>query len=188
MRVDTSVRPECRATDADFKSRGQGACSAGSRIGNGFATVKTLGLFTSTFDSTIFNAPRQQAEILQSGGQTSAVARTFFRRDGLIEGPVPTCIAGGNPPQGCPMDQVALLSQKIRTPALSAGRGARRRNYMTTPKTCPRSRRWRTRVTLSYGDGTVETVTTRQPCIRAKVVRSRRHHRPAAHQQPRFTG
>lgn len=190
LRIDTTVRPECRATDAEFKNKGKAACPAASNIGSGFANLKTLGLFTSRFDATIFAAPRAQAEIVQSGGMTFAVARTFFRNDGTVEGPVPTCIAGGSPPDGCPTDESALLSQSLTTRAISTGHGARRRNYLTTPKTCPRSRVWRTPVTLYYADGTVETVVTRQPCVPAKVARRphRRHHRPAAHQSPRFTG
>jgi hypothetical protein len=192
LRIDTTVRPECRATDAEFKNKGKAACAAASNIGSGFAKLKTLGLFTSRFDTTIFNAPRAQAEIVQSGGKTFGVARTFFRNDGTAEGPVPTCITGGNPPDGCPTDELALLSQSLTTPAISTGHGAHRRNYLTTPKTCPRTRVWRTPVTLHYADGTVETVVTRQPCIRAKVVRHhhhrRHHHRPGPRQSPRFTG
>lgn len=188
--ADTTVRPECRATDSEFKNKGKAACPSASNIGWGFANLKTLGLFTSRFDTTIFNAPRAQAEIVQSGGMTFAVARTFFRNDGTVDGPVPTCITGGSPPDGCPTDESALLSQSLTTRAISTGHGAHRRNYLTTPKTCPRSRSWRTPVTLYYADGTVETVVTRQPCVPAKAARHRhqRHHRPATRQSPRFTG
>jgi len=179
-RIDTTVRPECRATDSDFKNQGDAACPSASRIGAGWVKLKTLGLLTGIFDTTIYNAPRQQAEIAQSGGHTFGVARTYVRADGSADGPVPTCLTGGSPPQGCPFDQVALLSQSLTTRALSTGHGARRRNYLTTQKTCPRSRRWRTPVTLYYADGTVETVVTHQPCVRARAARS--HRRP----HPRF--
>lgn len=38
------------------------------------------------------------------------------------------------------------------------------RELLRTPGQCPRSRRWSTRVTAHYDDGTKDSVVTRQPC------------------------
>lgn len=179
-RTDTSVLPQCTASDETIRMMGDAACPPGSRIGSGQATAKVIALGTQTFETTVFNGPDQQIEIIESGNGVGAdgVARTYIHGT-TLDGPVPTCLTGGSPPSGCPFDQIALLENHLTTRPVTVGQGAARRNYGTTPPTCPSSGKWRTPVTLHYADGTTETVVTTQPCTRARraAVIPRRHRR-----------
>jgi hypothetical protein len=132
-----------------------------------------------TVDGVAFNADHQFIELFESGGRPVGVVRTYIH-GATMDGPVPTCVTGGNPPSGCPFDQLTLLSNYIDVKPISVGRGLTRRNYGTTPPRCPRSGRWKTPVSLYYSDGSVDTVFTRQPCRRRHVHRRLPTHRRAA--------
>jgi hypothetical protein len=116
-----------------------------------------------TFNTTLFNAPNEQIELVESGSSFGSygVVRTFVHGN-TLDGPVPTCLTGGNPPTGCPSDQVILLNNHLATPPITAGG----RSYGTTPATCPRSGKWQGPVAFYYGDGTVETLQFQTPCAR----------------------
>ena len=45
--------------------------------------------------------------------------------------------------------------------------------FLTTPRTCPASKRWITRVKLYYDNGTTDTVSDATPCRRLKSGRQR---------------
>ncbi len=170
--IDTSALPRCTATDAQLKQQGESACPANTRIGAGTADVKPVLFPAQHYTTTIFNGDRQQVELLRASPPTpSVVVRGYIRGDDL-DSPLPTCISGGSPPDGCPSDQASLLRNQLVIP--------KRGGYFTTPSTCPSSRAWRSRVKLYYGDGVLETVTTTQPCEPAPTrlsVRPRRVRR-----------
>jgi hypothetical protein len=171
-RIDTSVPVRCTASDDEIRSTGEAACPPAARVGSGQATVKVAGLGVTTFDTVLYNARDDLLELIKSGDRVLSVIHTYIHGT-TLDGPVPTCLTGGNPPDGCPFDQLTLLANHLDVQPISTGHGAARRNYGTTPPTCPKSGRWRAHVRLFYGDGTVETVSPTQPCTRPK---SRRHH------------
>ena len=165
-RIDTSVLPRCTATDEEIELRGESACPPGARIGSGEATARILGFGTQTFETVIYNAEDDMLELIKSGDRVMSVVHTYVRGT-TLDGPVPTCLNGGNPPDGCPFDQVTLLSNYLEVNAATVGG----RNYGTTPPKCPKSKRWRTPVTFYFGDGSVERATTQQRCSRPKKKR-----------------
>lgn len=122
---------------------------------------------TSTYPTVLFNAANEQIELIESAGGRVGVVRTYIHGT-TLEGPVPTCLTGGDPPSGCPFDQIILLANHLQTNVMTVGTGAHRRNYGTTPARCPKSHRWQTRVTLYYADGSVDHVVTEQPCTRRR--------------------
>jgi hypothetical protein len=162
-RSDTSVTAQCGASDSELMQKGEAACPPRSRIGWGKATPRILGVASNTFDTTLFNADSAQIELVKFMGGGAGVVRAKIHRRRL-DGPVPTCLMGGQPPKDCPFDEVVLLSNELHQRAVSVGRGRHRRNLLTTPRSCPRSRKWRTRVRFYYADGSVDRVVTRQPC------------------------
>jgi hypothetical protein len=175
-RIDTSVPPRCRASDTELMVAGESACPSSARVGSGQATVKQLGLGKATYDTVLYNAKDDLLELVKSGDRVVAVVHTYVHGT-TLEGPVPTCLGGGNPPSGCPFDQFALLSNRLEVLPMSV----RGRNYGTTPPKCPRSRRWTINVTLRFADGSVDRLTPRAPCTRKK----RRHRRRHRHRRPR---
>ena len=166
-RIDTSVLPRCTATDMEIRLAGESACPPEARIGSGEVTVKAFGAGVSTYPTVIYNAPGEMIELVLSGERVVGVVHTYVRGT-TLEGPVPTCLDGGQPPDGCPSDQLTLLSNSLQVQAARTSLGA----YGMTPPTCPKSRRWKIRVTLTYADGSVDKVFPRSPC--------RPRHRPAS--------
>lgn len=154
--LDTSALPRCGASDAQLKQQGESACPASTRIGHGTADVKPVVFPAVHYTTTLFNADRQQAELLRSEPPAPSVVVRGYVRGHDLDSPIPTCINGGYAPDDCPDDQVSLLRNTLVLPE--------RGGYFVTPPTCPASRAWRTRVKLYYGDGVVDTVTTTQPC------------------------
>jgi hypothetical protein len=167
---DTSVPGRCDASDTQLKLMGEAACPPDSRVGSGVVTVRaTTSSQPETYDTTLFNADHQQIELVKFGAGGIGVARSSINGT-TIDGTVPTCITGGQPPSGCPSDEVEILSQRLTTTPLSVGAGTSRRDYLTTPPTCPATGRWQTHVTFYYADGSVETVVTEELCAPANSV------------------
>ncbi|MEA2472611.1 MAG: hypothetical protein QOE06_526 [Thermoleophilaceae bacterium] len=162
-RIDTTVPGRCTASEDEIRSAGEAACPASARVGTGQATVKIAGLGVTTFDTVLYNAPDDLLELVMSGDRVLSVIHTYVHGT-TLDGPVPTCLTGGNPPDGCPFDQLTLLSNHLEVQPVSTGRGRARRNYGTTPPSCPKSHRWRGLVRFFYGDGSVDSVPVAQPC------------------------
>jgi hypothetical protein len=160
-RIDTSVPGRCSASDLEIMLVGESACPPSARVGSGQVTVEQVGTGVSTYDTVLYNADHDVLELVESGGRVVGIAHTY-QHGTTLDGPVPTCITGGNPPDGCPFDELRLLANQLQIQPLSVGG----RNYGTTPPTCPRSGFWTIRVTLSYADGSVDTVTPETPCSR----------------------
>ena len=134
--------------------QGPSACPAASRLGTGHtdATVPSGSRFTT--DVTLFNA-RGQIIVLVTVGDTPV---TEFRdevkgRTITIE---PVLPAG-----------VSLERLNLRIGRHSSGRGAKRRTYMRTPPSCPKSRRWTTSARFTYVDGSTETFRSHTRCTRS---------------------
>lgn len=164
--IDTSVPERCTASDDEIRLRGESACPPGARIGAGWVRVKQFGLGVETYPTVIYNAKDDMLELVKSGDRVLAVVHTYVRGT-TLEGPVPTCATGGNPPMGCPFDQLTLLANHLQVEPITRGG----RNYGTTPPTCPASGRWEAPVTLTYGDGSVDRVTPYSPCLRFAAAR-----------------
>jgi hypothetical protein len=153
--------PACGADDAEVMASGPGACPAGSRIGGGPITVVTG--FGKPFDpfvspTEVFNDGRGWLEVSQTPSEprtTIAVTRLAVtgRR---ISGDI--AATPGGPPDG----QSAVSTADLAF-------GARR--YVTTPRTCPRPRRWVTKAWFTYADGRTEAVRTTTPCTPGKRKR-----------------
>jgi hypothetical protein len=173
--VDTTVPERCTASDDELRTRGDGICPRGSVVGSGAAQVVVVGLGRQSFTQTAFNDEGQQFQTVKQGEMVSAVVRGYLREEGL-DALIPTCITGGQPPEGCPSDQVRLLSSELTVPPYEAGG----RSYFTTPPDCPPSGRWRTTVALMFADGVTARLEPEQPCASApappgaRACRSRR--------------
>lgn len=161
MRIDTSLLPRCTASELTLRLLGERACPSAAKVGTGIATVRQVGLGVATFPTAIYNAPGDLLELILLGDRVVGVAHTYVRGR-TLDGPIPTCITGGQPPRGCPFDQVILLANRLTVRRISVGDRA----YVRTPETCPRSRRWDFPTTLRFADGSLDRVVPRSRCAR----------------------
>ncbi len=166
-KIDTTVPGRCTASDSEIMLAGESACPRSARVGSGEATVRQFGSVTATYPTVLYNAPSQQLELVESGSRVLTVVHTYVHGT-TLNGPVPTCVNGGNPPKGCPFDQFTLLRNHLQSRAITVRHGVHRRNYGTTPPTCPKSRRWTAKVRFYYGDGSVDHVTLHVRCRRRR--------------------
>lgn len=162
-RTNTSVPGQCTANDMQIMLVGESACPPSARIGSGEVTVEQFGLGQASYNSVLYNAPGQQLELIESGPRVIGVVHTYIHGT-TLDGPVPTCASGGQPPSGCPFDQIVLISNHLQTTPMRVAR----RNYGTTPKTCPRSSRWTGGLRLYYADGSVDRLVYHLPCRRPR--------------------
>jgi hypothetical protein len=162
LRYDTSVPKRCSASDLELATFGTAACPAGSRLGGGTSTSKFLGMFPSTVSVDFLNNTDEQIILAQSPG-LSTVARGQIRPDGSVEWASPTCFPSIQP-AGCPVDDVLQLESSISVPPYTRSHKGVVRSYLTTPPTCPAAGHWETPVRLWWADGSIDTVTTEQPC------------------------
>src|SRR5947209_1826309 len=107
-RIDTSVPDRCTASDAEIKLFGESACPRSARVGSGQATVRQLGLGVQTYDTVLYNADHDLLELVKSSDEVVGVVHTYVRGT-TLDGPIPTCLTGGQPPDGCPFDQLTIL-------------------------------------------------------------------------------
>jgi hypothetical protein len=179
-RLDGGAVPRCEASDAQLEMSGDAACPSSSKVGSGYVNTLPLGLVPFHSEISIFNSPGGQRQLVKFGNGGSVVVHTAIRKGGRIfDTPVPTCLAGGQPPDGCPSDQNYVVSSYQAGGAITA----HGRKYFRTPPTCPRARRWVVNTRFYFADGAIDNVATPQPCTRHARHRSRhrRHRRPVCH-------
>jgi hypothetical protein len=160
--VDTSVPGRCKATDDQLRTQGDDICPQDSFVGAGQAEVLVTGLGRQRFTVNGINDDGQQLNTVKQGEMVSAVIRGTFTAEGL-DALIPTCVTGGQPPSGCPFDQVRLLSSELVVPPYVTPAGS----YFTTPPACPPSGRWRSQIVMTYADGVTERLFPEQPCAGA---------------------
>lgn len=163
MRRDTSVPARCRASDLELQVRGAAACPAESRLGGGEVQSKFLG-FPSNLQLDVFNNTHEVIMLARSPF-VGSLTRGKIGRDGSVAFRSPTCFPTVHP-VGCPADFALQLGSQVTLDRHVSTSGGVRRSYMTTPSSCPRSGRWRTRVRFWWADRSEETVVSRQPCRR----------------------
>lgn len=171
--IDPSVVVQC-----DEPRALAGACPSGSRVGGGTITVATgfpgpLGILTE--DTTLFAASNGLIFFTQDRATGARMATTATVQGNTMTSTVP-------PLPGTPPDGGALRQVRLRIDSISTGSGPGRRSLVTTPASCPRSRRWTNLGTFTYADGVTQTVGAASACTRP--ARAPRHRAP----RPRFTG
>ena len=152
--------PLCTASDAQLMAQGESACPAGSKVGREVFTFDTgidgpnrfvtndIAFLNNTRELIILTRERQ------SGARV--VVRGKVTRDTLdFElAPLP-----GTPPDG---------GADKREDGVYPVTG-----WLTTPRTCPRSRKWTFRADYTFRNGEKVTRTSKSPCKRP------RHKRPS---------
>lgn len=157
-RIDTSVPARCTASDAELVARGAAACPARSRVGvNVFAVdsgvpgpgrelVVDAVLLNNANELILVSQPRDLP-----GVRVVSRARVGTRTMTLDVPPLPA---------GPPDFMLAVKWARLSIKAISVGG----RHYLTTPRSCPRSRAWYFQTTFTYDDGVTQVVRDRTPC------------------------
>jgi hypothetical protein len=162
LRYDTTVPARCMATDLALELRGAAACPAASRLGGGTTVTKFLGRFPTTVALDLLNGDHEQI-ILAHSQLLATVSRGEMLPDGSIRWASPTCYPALKPP-GCAIDDVLQIESQMSVPSYTRTISGVVRSYLTTPATCPATGHWDSLIRLWWADGSVDNVTTEQPC------------------------
>ena len=167
-RIDSKGAPQCKATDADFASKGAAACPARTKVDTG-------------------RAADNAAEAKLRGATIPAAVSAYNRAGGLILYIRPTLgnpfvlrpVLRGTPGKNqrlvttvkaitVPGDEAILTKFKLSTKPITTGSGSSKRTFIKSPPAtkCPRGKLWTFKATLTYGDGTKDTVVSQQKCTR----------------------
>jgi hypothetical protein len=167
-RYDTSVPGSCTAGDEELTVMGGAACPADSAIGGGVVTVDTgvpgPGRIVTADVEFFNNAEDPDGEFIYVNTVRDSGARTLIRADVTDRRTITDVdMLPGAPPDGGAIDTVDVTVAKVVRTVDGA-----RRAYITTPRRCPRSRRWVAKVRFSYGEDYSQTVATPNRCRRRK--------------------
>jgi hypothetical protein len=160
-RIDEAAIPTCTASDTELKLRGGSACPPGSRLGPGHVEfVSGIGQPVDPFslDNYWYHGPHQIFGLFHVRGTshpTIAVNRVEIRGASFIARP-------SLPPGFPPGEKTVPKESHQKILRLVTAKGA----FLTTPPTCPRSRRWVAHAAVTYDDGSVQRTKSVTRCHR----------------------
>ena len=158
--------PLCTASDAELMAEGESACPAGSKVGKEVFSFDTgvdgpnrlvtndISFLNNKNELIILTRERQTGTRVATRGK---LGRETFDFD---LPPLP-----GTPPDGG--------ADKLEDAKYPVSIGPGGKAWLTTPRTCPRSRRWTFRADYTFRNGEKVTRTSTSPC---KSPRKKRRH------------
>jgi hypothetical protein len=160
--IDDSVPARCAASDPELMASGPAACPPASKVGGGEIDLDTgvagPGRLVQN-DVTLLNNKGELVFLLESKGDPRS--RTVSRASvsgTTIKTEVPP--VPGGPPDGF----LAIKRVRLSVQARSTGQGSSRRDYLSTPRSCPAGGTWTTTATFTYRDGVSQIVRSESPC------------------------
>lgn len=157
-KIDRSVAPQCRATDAEVNQNGADACPAATQVGFGAAKADTgVGPPVDPLpaDAHTFNTPTGTVNVFTPRGlRAPTLYRTRQRYAGLwVRDSFPPPPPGFPPPNGksLPLEADFVLAKKVG-----------RRSWLTTPRRCRHA--WTAHIVLTFTGGARQASTATTPC------------------------
>jgi hypothetical protein len=153
--LDGSAVPACHASDAELMLLGPSACPAASRVGGGFASVVAdPGPPDSIVaDVSLFNYGEGVVELLTFPGNVRVTDRAKFV-DGNAMVLHPAVVPG--------------FTEREFSFIYYGRRGTGGKAFITTPPTCPSSRRWTSRLTYTVTTGATYRAQSVTPCTQGR--------------------
>lgn len=159
-KLDTSVFPVCKASLAALSKKGGEKLCRSSQIGTGSAIVNARPFLSAPVNAKVFAFNIKGGIIFLA--QNSVQPQAF---SGKVKGNVLTVTVPPLPP---PTDPAVLtsftLNVKAKSVKVGKGRRAKRKNYATTPSSCPKSGKWTTNAKFTYTGAAGKTVKWDTPC------------------------
>jgi hypothetical protein len=182
--IDTTVPPQCHASDAELMAQGAAACPPDSKIGSAVVVSATGGSGPfPPYTRTIITDFNNQDEIL-AVGQNEDIPALRPVDHTKIQGNTTTTnfppIPGAPPPD--PFTPFKSFHFEFQ-PYVRGGRV-----YNRTPPNCPSVGYWTMTLEFTYRDGVTQSAESHSPCQQAQAThpakekhRKKKHHRHHRH-------
>ncbi len=157
---DTTVPPQCHASDAQLMLQGPAGCPANTKIGSGFSVSDTGGggPFPRESEATITNFNNQDevigvAEVKDIPALKPVDRTKIHGRDSTTNFPL---FPGAPPPDSyTPLKRLHIVFPRyVRN----------RRAYIRTPPSCPTVGYWTFTADFTYVDGVKQSLESHSPC------------------------
>jgi hypothetical protein len=159
-KIDPAAATQCKATEAQLMSKLAAACPASSRIGTGKATATDGANLTVNVDGFVYNAKaagKNSWIFLFLIGNSYAASFSAPVKGGTLSAKGLT----GAVPGGLIVTKFAGTIAKH-----SKGKGKKKHNLVTTPSSCPKSKKWTNKATFTFVDGSKDSATSSSACKR----------------------
>jgi hypothetical protein len=192
--IDTTVPPQCQASDMALRVEGPAGCPADTAVGSGLV-VSDLGVGTrlTRYSGSAISAFNASGQIIGVAANNNIPALRFIdhtKIDGNTYTTTFPAVPGIPPPDRyTPIARLHIYFW----PYARDGRAYRR-----TPPACPAAGYWTITATFVYEDGVAQTVESHSPCVRpapvaaaprrastARRARHRRHRHAVPHRRRR---
>jgi hypothetical protein len=187
-KLDALGAVTCNASEDDFSSKGMSACPGAAKIGAGNASVVTTGTPTQVgpveVDLTVFARTDGSMFVFSQGdAYLSSMRIRVFKRRFQRADPEPMCFVVTEQPP-CQHGEFVPRSLTVFIPPHSRVVNGRRHNLVTTPRRCPKSRRWKFFDKHTFDDGSFDLFVNHPRC-RTKAFRPTRKRRVVNLVRPR---
>lgn len=158
--VDTNVRPQCQASDAQLLAEGSTACPAETKVGGGTAVSDTGGGGPSPrYSQATVSDFNGQNEII-GFAQANDVAFIRSVDHTTFQGDTSTTVFPVFPGLPPPEPYTPLQSLQIYFPPFEHDGRA----YIRTAPTCPPIGYWTITTDFTYHDGVTQSIESHSPC------------------------
>jgi hypothetical protein len=169
-KINSKAVKQCVASPSDFQTKGKGACPAASKIGSGSAEAITglgAGIDPVGENVTAFNTKKGIYFLLTPAGTVGQTAVLTAKWSGAGAASARSAAAGPKlttvvPPFPLPGGAGEAALTKFDLTVKSHGKG--KKAYSTTPRTCPKSGKWKLSATFKYDGGQTIVVQDDSPC------------------------
>jgi hypothetical protein len=158
-KFDPAAAPQCKATNAELMAQGAAACPAATRVGKGQATA-TDGNAVVNVAGFIFNEKVSGKNaflfLFLINGAYAAAFDAPVKGNTLSATGLTGAVPGG-----------LIVTKFSGTIAKrSKGKGKKKHVLITTPSSCPKSKKWVNKATWTFVDGSKDSSTSSSSCKR----------------------
>ena len=157
-KIDRRGAVQCEVSNEELTSEGVAACPSSSRIGSGAVTATSAAGVSVKADAVIFNERVENRNAFLFVYTINGVFASAF--DAYVKGNKISSqgLTGALPGDFVVTQFAGTINKK------STGRGNRRRNLITTPKVCPRGRKWTNTATFNFQNGDKDSGSSTSRC------------------------
>jgi hypothetical protein len=158
-KFDAAGAAQCKTTPDDLMAKGAAACPAASRVGTGKATA-TNGTAVVDVTGYIFN---------EKVKGKNAFLFLFLINNGYaaaFDAPIKGGTLSASGLNGAIPGGLIVTKFSGSIAKHSKGRGKKKHNLITTPSSCPKSRKWTNKATWTFVDGSKDSSTSTSACKR----------------------